>query len=168
MLTTIVEHIPQWAVCYLVNSDDSGLEPEDKKMVDEYVNRLLERDGLSLEGPIEGSEREFCNTPAFGLACDTVDFYARQLQKPWSDRNWEKEALKRAEATGVYDYSVNGRFMEYWSFFGKGEGWYFVRYDLGKEKEVFRGANIPWDDEAQIPSFLKAANGATKYNYMEG
>jgi hypothetical protein len=68
----------------------------------------------------------------------------------------------------VYEYAVNDRFMEYWSFFGKGEGWYFVRYDLGREKEVFRGANIPWDDEAQVPAFLKTEDGATKYNYIEG
>ena len=68
----------------------------------------------------------------------------------------------------MYEYAVNDRFMEYWSFFGKGEGWYFVGYDLGREKEVFRGANIPWDDEAQIPAFLKTEDGATKYNYLEG
>lgn len=84
-----------------------------------------------------------------------------------AERDWEKEALRRAEATGVYEYYVNGKYMEYWSFYGR-EGWYFVRYDLEAGKEVFRGANIPWDDEAQIPSFLKTEDGATKYNYMEG
>lgn len=84
------------------------------------------------------------------------------------ERDWKAEALKHAEATGVYEYAVNGRFMEYWSFFGQGEGWYFIRYDLGCGKEVFRGANIPWDDEAKVPAFLLTESGATKYNYMVG
>ncbi len=80
--------------------------------------------------------------------------------------NWDDEALKYAESIGVYEYQVNGHVMEYWTFYGRGEGWYFVRYDLENKKTVFRGANIPWQGE--IPMFLKTASGATKYNYMEG
>ena len=81
---------------------------------------------------------------------------------------WEQLALRYAESIGVYEYEVNGKYMEYWSFYGRGEGWYFVRYDLEAGKEVFRGANIPWDDAAGIPRFLRTESGATKYNYMEG
>lgn len=81
--------------------------------------------------------------------------------------DWEHAALVRAESIGVYEYYVNGKFMEYWSFYGS-EGWYFVRYDLEKGEETFRGANIPWDDDAKIPAFLTTETGATKYNYMEG
>lgn len=168
MKTEVVERVPQWAVCYLVNSDDSALSFEDKRTVDRYVARLLERDGLRLVRPIEGTENSFCPCPAFGLACDTVNFYAERVAEPWNKREWKAEALRHAETIGVYEYAVNDRFMEYWSFFGKGEGWYFIRYDLGRGKEVFRGANIPWDDEARVPSFLKTAEGLTKYNYMEG
>ena len=84
------------------------------------------------------------------------------------DRDWEHEALAYAERIGVYEYKVNGKYMEYWSFYGKEEGWYFVRYNLEAGKEVFRGANIPWDDDAGIPDFLLAENGATLYNYLEG
>ncbi len=84
------------------------------------------------------------------------------------DRDWAHEALVHAETIGVYEYKVNGKYMEYWSFYGRGEGWYFVRYDLEAGKEVFRGANIPWDPDAKIPAFLLAANGGTLYNYMEG
>ena len=167
----IVEGVPIWGgsvACYIVNGDNSGLEPDDKKLVDEFLDRLRERDGLVLVCPIEGTEDSFNPSPAFGLACDTVDYYARRVAKPWSDRDWEAEALRRAEDIGVYQYSVNDRFMEYWSFFGKAEGWYFIRYDLGLEKEVFRGANIPWDAEARIPAFLKTKDGSTLYNYLEG
>lgn len=79
----------------------------------------------------------------------------------------ENKALKHAEDIGVYEYKVNGKYMEYWSFYGH-EGWYFVRYDLEAGKEVFRGANIPWEPDEKIPAFLIAANGGTMYNYMEG
>ena len=87
---------------------------------------------------------------------------------PDADRDWKHEALVYAEKIGVYEYKVNGQYMEYWSFYGQGEGWYFVRYDLEAGKEVFRGANIPWDDKAGIPAFLLTEEGATLYNYMEG
>ena len=76
---TTVERIPRWAVCYLVNSDDSGLTPDDKKLVDDYVDRLL-AEGLGLVCPIDGTENEFCAHPAFGLACETVDFEAEELR----------------------------------------------------------------------------------------
>ena len=77
----------------------------------------------------------------------------------------EHKALVRAEEIGVIEYKVNGSLMEYWSFYGS-EGWYFIRYDLELEKEVFRGANIPWN--GVIPAFLMTKTGATLYNYMEG
>ena len=79
----------------------------------------------------------------------------------------EHKALVYAENIGVYEYKVNGNLMEYWSFYGS-EGWYFIRYDLDLGKEVFRGANIPWDGslEKPIPAFLHS--GGTVYNYMTG
>ena len=77
--TARIESIPQWAVCYIVNSDDSGLDPEDRKMVDDYVKRLLERDRLRLVYPIDGTENGFCSHPAFGLPCETVDFEAEKV-----------------------------------------------------------------------------------------
>lgn len=80
IVPAVVEKIPTWAVCYLVNSDDSALSPEDKKMVDDYVDRLLEKDRLRLVCPIDGTENEFCAHPAFGLASDTVDFVAEELR----------------------------------------------------------------------------------------
>ena len=78
-------------------------------------------------------------------------------------RNWDDEALKYAEKIGVYEYQVNGPIMEYWTFYGREEGWYFVRYDLENKKTVFSGANIPW--QGDIPMFLKTDSGVPKYNY---
>ena len=77
--TVKVERIPQWAVNYLVNSDDSSLTSEDKKLVDDYEAKLLAK-GLRLICPIDGTENEFCAHPAFGLACDTVDFAAEEVR----------------------------------------------------------------------------------------
>lgn len=77
---TIVDKIPQWAVGYIVNSDDSGLEPIDKEMVDDYLERLMNKERLRLTCPIDGTDREFESRPAFGLACSTVDFYAEKLK----------------------------------------------------------------------------------------
>jgi len=76
---TTVERIPQWAVCYIVDGNDSGLTPDDKELVDDYVDRL-EREGLGLVCPMDGTENEFCAHPAFGLACETVDFAAERLR----------------------------------------------------------------------------------------
>lgn len=78
--TPKVERIPQWAVCYLVNSDDDSLSSDDKRQVDEYVKRLLEEERLRLLGPIGGTESEFERHPAFGLACGTVDFFAERIR----------------------------------------------------------------------------------------
>jgi len=80
-------------------------------------------------------------------------------------KSYEEKALERAEEIGVIEYKVNGRYMEYWSFFGS-EGFYFIRHDLYLGKDVFRGANIPWD--GVIPAFLLTETRATLYNYMEG
>ena len=77
----------------------------------------------------------------------------------------EQKAIARAEKIGVYEYKVNGKYMEYWSFYGS-EGWYFVRYDLEEGKEAFRGANIPY--AGVIPKFLLSDSGASLYNYMVG
>lgn len=76
--TTVVDGIPQWAVDYFVNSETSGLDEEDIKLVTEYEKILLGQ-GLRLITPIEGTENAFNPYPAFGLACDTVDFDAEVI-----------------------------------------------------------------------------------------
>ena len=91
----------------------------------------------------------------------------KSLEEEKKASEFEQKALVHAEKIGVYEYKVNGSLMEYWSFYGR-EGWYFIRYDLENEKEVFRGANIPWDESLKdrVPAFLY--NGGTLYNYMQG
>lgn len=76
--TTVVEGIPQWAVDYFVNAETGGLDDEDLELVLEYEKKLLEQ-GLRLIAPIEGTENTFNSYPAFGLACDTVDFEAEVI-----------------------------------------------------------------------------------------
>ena len=80
MKTVKVDNIPDWSINYLVNSDDSGLTPEDKKMVDGYVDQLINKEHLRLLAPIYGTESEFERHPAFGLASGTVDFVAEVLR----------------------------------------------------------------------------------------
>ena len=80
--------------------------------------------------------------------------------------DYNQKAIIYAEKIGVYEYTVIGKFMQYWSFFGN-EGFIFVRYDLEEEKEVYRGDNIPWN--GKVPQFLKnPETGATLYNYFCG
>lgn len=70
-----IEGVPNWAVCGLVNGDWSGTPDEDRKMAEEW-EKELNKDGYILMSPIDGTECGFNRYPAFGLACDTVDFYA--------------------------------------------------------------------------------------------
>lgn len=70
-----IEGVPNWAVCGLVNGDWSGTPDEDRKMAEEW-EKELNKDGFILMSPIDGTECGFNRYPAFGLACDTVDFYA--------------------------------------------------------------------------------------------
>ena len=70
----IIEKIPTWAICYLVNGDASGLTDEDIAMVDKYC----ERNRVSVVCPINDSVEEemqpyFTPFPAFGLASDVID-----------------------------------------------------------------------------------------------
>lgn len=76
--TAVVEGIPQWAVDYFVNAETSALDEEDLKLVTDYEKKLL-GEGLRLISPIDGTENPFNPYPAFGLACDTVDFEAEVI-----------------------------------------------------------------------------------------
>lgn len=65
--------IPSWALCYLINSDDSGLEPEDKKIVDDWIDKMREGGRIDVCCPKEGEEAYFCSHPAFGLPSDVEE-----------------------------------------------------------------------------------------------
>ena len=76
--TTTIRNVPQWATTYIMYSDDSGLNDEDKKLVDDFEDNLLKKK-LRLICPIDGTENEFEPYPAFGLSCDTVDWTAEEV-----------------------------------------------------------------------------------------
>ena len=64
--------IPTWALSYLVDGDDSGLDAEDKKLVDEWVEKTRNGGRIDVCPPSDG-EPYFDPCPAFGLACDVED-----------------------------------------------------------------------------------------------
>ena len=84
----------------------------------------------------------------------------------WEDMT--HPALLYAEAKGVYEYKVNGEWVEYWSFFS-GEGFRFVQHNLITGEE-FRDGFIPWTmhDGKPLPRFLYGENGGALYNYNCG
>lgn len=73
-----IDGIPNWATCYIMYGDDSGLDEDDKKLVDEFLADLS-NDGIELVSPIDGTENEFNSYPAFGDACDTTDWSCRTI-----------------------------------------------------------------------------------------
>ena len=79
--TDTIEKIPQWVTTYFLYGDDSALGPEDKKEADDFYDKLMDK-GLRLICPIEGTESEFEPYPAFGLACNTIDWTAEVLPEP--------------------------------------------------------------------------------------
>lgn len=79
----------------------------------------------------------------------------------------ERLALFHAEKIGVYEYLLNGDWMEYWSLFD--DGFYFIRYNVQDGTEL-RDGFIPWtkQDGRPVPEFLITEHGHTKYNYFCG
>lgn len=64
--------IPEWAAVYYENDDDSGLTEEDKKLADDYLNKITSQ-GYYLA--YDGENMGFCPHPEFGLASDCVKYY---------------------------------------------------------------------------------------------
>ncbi len=68
-----IERIPTWALCYLINSDPSGLNEEDTETVDKWCNE----NKISVVCTAYDKEGEcepyFTHYPAFGLPTDVID-----------------------------------------------------------------------------------------------
>jgi len=110
--------IPTWALCYLVNIDDSALDAEDKKIVDDWVERM--RDGGTITVDSVSDEAYFCRMPAFGLACNVEDCIVIVDKSPRYSRcdypccgQSRYEPVKRQAINGkwwwcVYDNKIHG------------------------------------------------------------
>ena len=101
-----------------------------------------------------------------GLQCVT-DYAMHEGYEHTHKDLFDSIALRHAEEIGVYEYKVNGSYMEYWSLFD--EGFYFFRTDLNtlEREEV---CHLHWVKEEgyPVPSFLHTPEGYTKYNYFCG
>ena len=78
MKAEIVENVPEWASCYLMYGDESGLTASNKVQILGFLDGLR-RDGLLLVAPVEGSRNEFCAHPAFGGGC-AVEAWAAERE----------------------------------------------------------------------------------------
>jgi len=74
MTEIVYEHhtsLPGYSLPYLINGDDSGLDKQDKKRIDsfmEYYYHLVGKNE-SLVINVDSEEGFFCGAPVFGLAC---------------------------------------------------------------------------------------------------
>lgn len=111
------------------------------------------------------SENDFDNALS-GLQCVT-DYAMHEGYEHTHKDLYAGIALRYAEEHGIYEYKVNGTYMEYWSMYE--DGFYFYRVDLDT-KERAQLCHIEWhkEDGIHVPAFLLTETGATLYNYFEG
>ena len=63
------EGIPEWAISYLMYGDESGLSEEDKKEVDDW----MEKEELGMLVSVDSEEGYFMHRPQFGLGSTCYD-----------------------------------------------------------------------------------------------
>lgn len=66
-----IEPIPTWALSSIINGDDSGLENEDIRLIQEWFNSTG-FDDIALPKDCNYCEY-FTHNPAFGKPCEVVD-----------------------------------------------------------------------------------------------
>lgn len=64
--------VPSWALCYIVNNDASGLEPDEIADVDEWVDANRVSTVVPIEDENGEWDEKFMPYPAFGKASDAV------------------------------------------------------------------------------------------------
>lgn len=101
---TTIEKVPDWATTYIAYGDESGLTEDDMRLVDGFIDGL-DKKGLMMICPIDGTESEFEPYPVFGLASGTVDWKAEVLPSKFHmrvrrtmERIVEVKAHSKAEA----------------------------------------------------------------------
>lgn len=65
-----VEHIPEWALCYLINGDATGLTDDDQKLVDEWLGGYQHIGSIDFE-PLDEGHIAFDEYPTFGKPTPT-------------------------------------------------------------------------------------------------
>ena len=70
----VKENLPCWSLPMIINGDSSGLNDEEIRMVEGWINFYAERRAeswhVSVPNDAEGS---FNSRPAFGLPCDCIE-----------------------------------------------------------------------------------------------
>lgn len=74
-----IERIPTWALCYLINSDPSGLTDEKIEMVDKWYAENNVMDICTATEQEGECYPYFSHCPAFGLPAEVVDCHVMTL-----------------------------------------------------------------------------------------
>lgn len=67
------ERIPTWALCYLINSDPTGLTDEEIEMVDKWYEQNMVEVVCTASGHEGECNPYFTHYPAFGLPAEVID-----------------------------------------------------------------------------------------------
>lgn len=152
--------IPTWALGYLVNSDAGGLDAEDRKTVDEWVERTRNGGRIDVCPPPDG-EPYFSSYPAFGLACDVEDCDVVVDMSPWYPLNQcirfgqsRFGPVKRGAIDGrvwwcMYDYA-DRKYVTWYRFRTRRQALVQLAMDL-------RSKRLPYEpDPGFCPGWLRA------------
>ena len=143
--------IPTWALCYLINGDDSGLEAEDKKLVDDWVEKTREGGRINVCYPKEGEEAYFCRYPAFGLPCDVEECDVIVDKSPRYPR-CDYPCCGQSRFEPLLRQAIDGR-------------WWWILYD-NKEGKFVRGSKKFKTRKALVKClFISWKFGATYLEY---
>ena len=76
-MQTIAEYnvkLPDYCLSYLINGDNSGLDPKDIKIIDSYMSefyQIAEKTNSHVNICLDDNEEPFFTwSPSFGLACN--------------------------------------------------------------------------------------------------
>ena len=74
---------PSYAICALINGDTSGMEDEDEKAFNAFLEREKGIDVWQIKEDEDGNSCEpyFSSNPEFGLPCDCVDVIGLVFEK---------------------------------------------------------------------------------------
>jgi hypothetical protein len=76
---TEIDNIPIWALCYIINDDNSGLTENEINQVNKSLESIA-RYNIDTTKKVQSyyfttsdnDDESFCHHPAFGLACNVV------------------------------------------------------------------------------------------------